>query len=232
MKILLFLFPAVLAAQVSTSTINVNLQALSKTTVQAKYRIHLPKGVWAASVIAENTTGGTLVVGQGSVLKALRDKGYPALSRTDAASVILRSQARGFPGFIANNLPFAQKLLNDTEGLIVVRAIGVTPWVGTAVAGTSALLNALTPDIVAQIERFEETYDSDGIQNLLQLGPGQSAVGTVIFDAPPAESLVLPSQSFSVPVQVVTVGTPQLQLISPPVVPLTPAPVFQPVGKP
>lgn len=200
-----WLFVSTLSAQtVGTTTVNVNVQILSGNVLKAKYRVKLPSGMIAGSVVAENLTSGTMYIGQGSMVKALRDKGYPALGRTDAADIILRAQGTGFLGKLKTELPFAQKMVNDTQSLIVSGALHVAPGVGLAIAGGSALLNALAPDIVAQIQQFEQAYDTDGIQNILQLGPGQSAIGTVIFDTPP-KYLTSVGQSFIVPVPAVQV---------------------------
>jgi hypothetical protein len=150
-------------------------------------------------VIAENATGSSVVLGQGSVLKALRDLGYPALSRTDAAAVIIHAEGTGIAGFIRNHSALASKLLGDTATLVVSGALHVSPGIGLGIAAASAIFNKLTPDILAQLQQFEVSYDSDGLQNLLQLAPGQSAVGTVIFDSPGAGVTSKPA-SFSVSV--------------------------------
>ena len=214
MKLLFAFLPFTLLAQtVSMSTANVNIQFDSATVIKAKYRIKLPKGVWAASVVAENDGAGTMYIGQGSIIKALRDKGYPALGRTDAAAVILHAQSSGFSGFVVSNLPFVQKLMNDTEGLIVARALSVSPTTGIIVAGVSAALNIYTPDILAQIQQFEQTYDTDGLQNITQLGPGQSAIGTIILDSP-NKYVLTDGHSFVVNVPVVQVTGQQQVSIS------------------
>lgn len=215
MKIIIITLLAVVTAYsqaVTTATVNVNVQILSSTVLQSKYRIKMPKGLTAGSVVAENLSNGTMYIGQGSMVKALRDKGYAALGRTDAANIIIRAQGSGFLGFLKTNLPFADKLTDDVESLIVSGALKVTPGVGIAIAGGSALLNVLTPDILAQIQQFEQAYDADGIQNILALGPGQSAIGTVIFDSPP-KLLHIEGNSFSVPVPVVQVTGDQTILV-------------------
>ena len=209
----LFLFASAALAQLSVVSVNVNVQVLSDTALKAKYRIKLPKNITAVSAVAENWSNGTMILGQGNIVAGLRSKGYPALGRSDAASVILRAQSSGFAGWILTNLPFAQKLLNDTDNLIVSGALHVAPGVGIAIAGTSAVINALAPDIIAQIQQFEQAYDTDGLQNLYQLGSGQSVLGTIILDAPP-KFVGTPGNSFTVPVPVVQVTgqqTPQGQ---------------------
>jgi len=202
-----WLTAAMLSAQTGTVSlvqVDVNIQVLSQTVIQSKYRVKLPKGISAGSAVVENKSSGTMYIGQGSIVKALRDKGYPALDRIDARAIIFSRQNSGPLGFIKNELPFAQKLMNDIEGLIVVKALGVSTGVGLAIAGTSALLNAVTPDILAQIQQFEQVYDADGLQSLLKLSPGDSAVGTVIFDGPPVFTTTA-GHSFEIPVPVVNV---------------------------
>ncbi|HEX4138349.1 MAG TPA: hypothetical protein VHY84_27310 [Bryobacteraceae bacterium] len=188
----------------SSVAVNANVQILSAAAVKAKYGLALPKGMWAGSVVAENISSGAVVVGQGTILKALRDQNYPALSRADAAAVILHASHAGVFGFIVNNAAFGSKLLNDLEGLVVSGALHVTPGVGVIIAGASTVAAKLSPDLVSQLQQFQQTYDADGLQNLLQLSPGQSAVGTVIFDSPGAGVKSIPA-SFSVPVFVAAV---------------------------
>lgn len=185
-KGLLFLIVSLgMNAQIlSQSTITANVQVLTDKVIKAKYNLKLPKGLYAASVVAENATPNSIIVGQGSILLALRDQGYPVLSRQDAAAIIVKSQGSGFIGFLHTNLGFIDKLLDDLQGLIVSKALNVSGVVGIAIAGTTTILDRITPDILNQIQQFEATYDADGLQNLAQLGPGQSAVATVILDSP------------------------------------------------
>jgi hypothetical protein len=182
---LLVMCSCTLHAQIlSQSTITANIQILSSKVIKAKYNLKLPKGLYAASVVAENPTTSSIVVGQGSILLALRNQGYPVLSRQDAAAIIVKSQGTGFVGFLHTNLGFIDRLLDDLQGLIVSKALSVSSTAGIIIAGTTSVFDRLTPDIIAQIQQFEATYDADGIQNLAQLGPGQSAVATVIIDSP------------------------------------------------
>lgn len=197
--------PIEVGTALSQSTVNANVHILSANVIRAKYRLKMPKGLYAASVVAENPTGGSIVVGQGSMLLALRNAGYPALSRQDAAAVIVQSQGTGFTGFLKTNLGFIDKLLGDLQGLIVSKALSVSSGVGIAIAGTTAIFDRITPDILAQIQQFEAAYDSDGIQSLVQLGPGQSAVATVILDGPVASAAVDVRAAGSFPVKVYVV---------------------------
>jgi hypothetical protein len=190
------------AQTLSQSTVTANIIVLSSQAVKAKYNIKMPKGLYIGSVIAENDTQNSIVAGQGSILLALRNHGYPALSRQDAAAVIVKSQGTGFIGFLHTNLGFVDRLLDDLQGLIVSKALSVSSTAGIIIAGTTAVFDRLTPDVLAQIQQFEATYDADGIQNLVQLGPGQSAVATVVIDSP---IMITASKTDTFPVNVYVV---------------------------
>ncbi len=183
-------------------SVTANVQVLSPAVVKAKYLISLPKGVYAGSVVIENPPTGdkVLYLGQGSILMALRAHQYAALSRSDALAVVRTSQRHRLPGFIGNNLPFATKLSDDVNVLIVSKALSVSPGVGLAVAGVSSALHVLAPDIEAQIAAVQQVYDTDGLQALTALAPGQSVVVTVLFDKAAAFKGAPPPATFPVPV--------------------------------
>jgi hypothetical protein len=147
--------PAAAPPALGVATMQANVQILSAATVRAKYGMALPKGMSAASVVAENDTASMIVVGQGSIVKALRDRNYPALSRADAAAAIIHAQRSGPMGFLLENVPFGSKLLGDIEDLAVSGAIKVAPGIGVGIAIGSAVLQKLAPDIVARITQFQ-----------------------------------------------------------------------------
>lgn len=207
-SIIAFCLAFPLTAQISTtpantattiSSVNANIQILSPTAIKAKYLITLPKGISAASAVLENTTGKVIYVAQGSVLIALRSHGYAVLSSTDAQAVVMRAERHGFTGFVSQHLPFASKLLNDTNVLIVSKALKVSPGVGVVLGALSAVAATAAPDVAAQIAQLQQTYATDGLQSLVELSPGQSAVATVILDSPASVASVKPN-TFAVPV--------------------------------
>src|ERR1700683_2866643 len=184
--ILAFLaFTAALAAQTAQlPTVDVDFQVhyLGADTVQAKYGRKLPKSVFAGSVTGTNKGTSNVVFGQGYVLQVLRSNGFLALSQQDAKAIVLKSQGTGLRALWSRYSPVAVKVLDDLEGLQVLKVIAFSPAGATVLVTTDAIAKVVQPDISAVVSQIYQAYDADGIQPLMQLAPGASLVGTLLFE--------------------------------------------------
>lgn len=186
MKLLaLFAFSITLFAQNTLPTVPVNFQVhyLGADTIQSKYGRKLPKTIYAGSVTGTNAGDTTLTIGQGLVLQALRSNGYPALSQLDARQIIQRAQAKGVAGWWNRLSPGGIKALDDIKDLAVFRIISLSPAASAAIIVADEIAKATQPDITALINAIDQNYAADGIQPIMQIPPGGSIVGTLLFEA-------------------------------------------------
>jgi len=134
--------------------------------------------------------------GQGYVLQILRANGYPALSQQDAKAIVLKAQGTGVRGAWNRYSPAAVKVLDDVEGLVAMKVIHMSPIAAGALLTIDAIAKAAQTDLSTVLATIYQTYDADGIQPLMKLGPGDSIVGTLLFEgegtkAPDAKAPIL-----------------------------------------
>jgi hypothetical protein len=205
----LLLFSAALGAQTTPpllSTVDVDFQVhyLGRDTVMAKYGRKLPKSIFAGSVTGTNRGGTNVVFGQGFVLQTLRSKGFLALSQQDAKAVVLKSQGTGIRAIWGRFSPVAVKVLDDIEQLQVLKVVSFGAAASTALVTADALAKFVQPDISAILAQIYQSYDADGIQSLMQLPPGGSLVGTLLFEVEGAKPATANEASFTVQVPVLS----------------------------
>jgi hypothetical protein len=203
------MFSASLGAQTMPpplSTVDVDFQVhyLGPDTVQAKYGRKLPKTIFAGSVTGTNRGGTNVVFGQGFVLQTLRSKGFLALSQQDARAIVLKSQGSGVRALWGRFSPVAVKILDDIEQLQVLKVISFGSAASTALVTADALAKVVQPDISAIIAQIYQSYDADGIQSLMQLPPGGSLVGTLLFEVEGAKPTTANEASFTIQVPVLS----------------------------
>lgn len=206
---LLMFFSAALGAQTTPSplsTVDVEFQVhyLGADTVQAKYGRKLPKTIFAGSVTGTNRGGTNVVFGQGFVLQTLRAKGFLALSQQDAKAIVLKSQGSGVRAMWGRFSPVAVKILDDIEQLEVLKVVSFGTAASTALATADALAKVVQPDISAILAQIYQSYDVDGIQSLMQLPPGGSLVGTLLFEVEGAKPATANEASFTIQVPVLS----------------------------
>jgi hypothetical protein len=203
------MFTAALGAQTvppatPLSTVDVDFQVhyLGPDTVRAKYGRRLPKTIYAGSVTGTNRGSSNVVFGQGFVLQTLRSKGFLALSQQDAKAIVLKSQGAGLRAIWGRFSPVAVKVLDDIEQLQVLKVISFGSAATTALVTANALAKVVQPDINAILAQIYQSYDADGIQSLMQLPPGGSLVGTLLFEVegPNPTTTAEPSFTIQVPV--------------------------------
>lgn len=195
--------PTTTAAPLSTVDIDFQVHYLGADTVQAKYGRKLPKTIFAGSVTGTNKGASNVVFGQGFVLQVLRSKGFLALSQQDAKAIVLKSQGTGIRALWGRYSPVAVKILDDIEGLEVLKVVNFGPVAATALVTVDAIAKVVQPDISAIIAQVYQDYDADGIQSLMQLAPGGSLVGTLLFEVEGAKPATANEATFSVQVPVV-----------------------------
>ena len=205
----LLMFSAGLGAQTTPpllSTVDVDFQVhyLGPDTVQAKYGRKLPKSIFAGSVTGTNRGGQNVVFGQGFVLQTLRSKGFLALSQQDAKAIVLKSQGTGIRALWGRFSPVAVKILDDIEQLQVLKVVTFGSAAATALVTADALAKVVQPDISAILEQIYQSYDADGIQSLMQLPPGGSLVGTLLFEVEGAKPATVNEASFTIQVPVLS----------------------------
>ncbi len=205
----LLMFSAALGAQTTPpllSTVDVDFQVhyLGPDTVQAKYGRKLPKSIFAGSVTGTNRGGQNVVFGQGFVLQTLRSKGFLALSQQDAKAIVLKSQGTGIRALWGRFSPVAVKILDDVEQLQVLKVVTFGSAAATALVTADALAKVVQPDISAILEQIYQSYDADGIQSLMQLPPGGSLVGTLLFEVEGAKPATANEASFTIQVPVLS----------------------------
>lgn len=201
----LLVLAASLGGQTTPLTIvNVDFQVhyLGPDTVLAKYGRKLPKSVFAGSVTGTNKSNTTVVFGQGFVLQTLRSKGFLALSQQDARAVVLKSQGSGVRAVWSRYSPVALKVLDDLEGLQVMKVVSFGAPVATALVTLDAIAKVVQPDVSAILARIYQDYDADGIQTLMQLPPGGALVGTLLFEAEGAKPAMTADATFTIQVPV------------------------------
>jgi hypothetical protein len=171
-------------------TVNIDFQVhyLGADAIQAKYGRKLPKSLFAGSVTGVNNGASTVTFGQGYVLQILRANGYPALSQLDARAIVLKSQGTGLRGEWNKYSPVAVKILDDVEGLAVLKVIHISPIAAGALLTIDAIAKAAQTDITTILADVYQTYDTDGIQPLMKLAPGDSIVGTLLFEGEGAKA--------------------------------------------
>src|ERR1700691_3685453 len=113
--------PATTTTALPTVDIDFQFHYLGADTVQAKYGRKLPKTIFAGSVTGTNKGASNVVFGQGFVLQVLRSNGFLALSQQDAKAVVLKSQGTGVRALWGRYSPVAVKILDDLEGLEVLK---------------------------------------------------------------------------------------------------------------
>lgn len=210
----LLAFAAALGAQAPPATaptgalasVDVDFQVhyLGSDTVLAKYGRRLPKTVFAGSVTGTNKGNSNVVFGQGYVLQVLRSKGFLALSQQDARAIVLKSQGAGIRAIWGKYSGVAVKILDDIEGLQVLKVVNFGPTAATALVTADSIAKAVQPDVSALIQEVYQTYDADGIQPLMQLAPGGSLVGTLLFEAEGAKPAMQNDTTFTIQVPVLS----------------------------
>lgn len=204
------MFGAALGAQTvpppPLSTVDVDFQVhyLGADTVQAKYGRKLPKTVFAGSVTGTNRGATNVVFGQGFVLQVLRARGFLALSQQDAKAIVLKSQGTGLRALWGRFSPVAVKVLDDIEQLQVLKVVSFGTPAATALVTADALAKVVQPDVSAILAQIYQTYDADGIQPLMQLPPGGSLVGTLLFEVEGAKPATANEAAFTVQVPVLS----------------------------
>jgi hypothetical protein len=204
----LFLLTALLGAQTPPplSTVDVDFQVhyLGADTVLAKYGRKLPKTIFAGSVTGTNKGSSNVVFGQGFVLQTLRSKGFLALSQQDAKAIVLKSQGSGVRALWGRYSPVAVKVLDDIEGLQVLKVVSFGSVAATALVTADSIAKVVQPDISAVLAQIYQDYDTDGIQSLMQLPPGGSLVGTLLFEVEGAKPTTANEASFTIQVPVLS----------------------------
>ena len=205
----LLMFSAALGAQTTPpllSTVDVDFQVhyLGPDTVMAKYGRKLPKTIFAGSVTGTNRGGQNVVFGQGFVLQTLRAKGFLALSQQDAKAIVVKSQGTGVRALWGRFSPVAVKILDDIEQLQVLKVVSFGSAATTALVTADALAKVVQPDISAILAQIYQSYDADGIQSLMQLAPGGSLVGTLLFEVEGAKPATANEASFTIQVPVLS----------------------------
>jgi hypothetical protein len=203
----LLLFAASLGAQTPPlPTVDVDFQVhyLGPDTIVAKYGRKLPKTVFAGSVTGTNKGNANIVFGQGYVIQVLRSKGFLALSRQDARSIVLKSQGSGARGIWNKYSPVVVKILDDIEGLQVMKVINFGSPAAAALVTADAIAKVVQPDVSTILAQIYQDYDTDGIQPLMQLPPGGSLVGTLLFETQGAKPAMTGDATFTIQVPVLS----------------------------
>jgi hypothetical protein len=191
------------AAPLPTVDVDFQVHYLGADTVRAKYGRKLPATVFAGSVTGTNKGATNVVFGQGYVLQVLRANGFLALSQQDAKAIVLKSQGTGVRALWGRYSPVAVKVLDDIEGLEVLKVINFTPIGATALVTVDAIAKVVQPDVSAVLAQIYQDYDADGIQSLMQLAPGGSLVGTLLFETEGAKPVTAKAATFTIQVPVV-----------------------------
>ncbi len=203
----LLVFAAALHAQTAPlATVDVDFQVhyLGSDTVLAKYGRKLPKSIFAGSVTGTNNGGTSIVFGQGYVLQILRSKGFLALSQQDAKAIVLKSQGTGVHAIWNRYSPVAVKILDDIEGLAVMKVVNFSAPAATALVTADAIAKVVQPDVSVILAQIYQDYDADGIQTLMQLPPGGSLVGTLLFETEGAKPAPGSDATFTIQVPVLS----------------------------
>lgn len=186
-------------------TVNIDFQVhyLSAEAINDKYGRKLPKSIFAGSVTGVNNGTSTVTFGQGYVLQVLRANGYPALSQLDARAIVIKSQGSGLRGKWNRYSPVAVKILDDVEGLAVMKVIHLSPVAAGVLLTVDAIAKATQTDISTILAQIYQTYDTDGIQPLMKLAPGDSIEGTLLFEGEGAKAPTGKSPILTVAVPVI-----------------------------
>jgi hypothetical protein len=196
--------PSTASSTASLPTVDVNFQVhyLGADTVRAKYGRKLPKTIFAGSVTGTNKGATNVVFGQGYVLQVLRSNGFLALSQQDAKAIVLKSQGTGVRALWGRYSPVGVKILDDLEGLEVLKVVNFSPIGATVLVSVDAIAKVVQPDISAVLAQIYQDYDTDGIQSLMQLAPGGSLVGTLLFEMEGAKPVTANEATFTIQVPV------------------------------
>lgn len=187
-------------------TVDVDFQVhyLNADTVRAKYGRKLPKSIYAGSVTGTNKGASNIVFGQGYVLQVLRSNGFPALSQQDAKAIVLKSQGRGVRAVWNKYSPLGVQILDNIEALEVLKVVNFGAPAATALVAADAIAKAVQPDLAAVLAQVYQDYDADGIQTLMQLAPGGSLVGTLLFETEGAKPAAGSDATFTIAVPVLS----------------------------
>lgn len=167
----------------AAASIDFSVHYLGPDVIRAKYGRKLPKTIFAGSVTGTNASSQNVTFGQGFVLQQLRAKGFVALSQQDARALVLKAQSTGALGFWTRWSPVGVKILDDVESLQVLKVVTFGVPVASALATADALAKVVQPDVTQVLAQIYQNYETDGIQPLMQLAPGASIVGTLLFEA-------------------------------------------------
>ena len=189
--------PTVLSPQPSVP-VDFQVHYLGADTIQAKYGRKLPKSIFAGSVTGVNRGPSNVTFGQGFVLQTLRANGFRALSQQDARAIVLRAQRTGIRGFWNTYSPTGVKVLDDINNLQLFRVIQVSPAVSAGLATADAIAKATQTDVAQILADVYQSYEADGIQPLMQLTPGGSIVGTLLFEAEGPKPVATKAATFTV----------------------------------
>lgn len=177
---------------------------LNPDTVRAKYGRKLPKSIYAGSVTGTNKSASNIVFGQGYVLQVLRSNGFPALSQQDARAIVLKSQGTGVRAAWNKYSPVGLKILDNIEALQVLKVVNFGAPAAAALVTADAIAKVVQPDVAAVLAQIYQDYDADGIQTLMQLSPGGSLAGTLLFETEGAKPAAVNDASFTVGVPVLS----------------------------
>jgi hypothetical protein len=195
--------PVTTTAALPTVNIDFQVHYLGADTVRAKYGRKLPKSIFAGSVTGTNKGATNVIFGQGYVLQVLRSNGFLALSQQDSKAIVLKSQGTGLQALWGRYSPVGVKILDDLEGLEVLKVVNFSPIGATALVTVDAIAKVVQPDISAVLAQIYQDYDADGIQSLMQLAPGGSLVGTLLFETEGAKPATVNEATFTIQVPVV-----------------------------
>lgn len=177
------------ATQPKTVPVRVTISFPPVSIINSKFGIKLPTGLRIAEVTAFNESTQTLIVNQAQVIQALKSgAGIQVYPRADAVAVIGRHQS---DTKVSQVLKWSVVGLTVVSGLIVSKSIPISVSVGRGLAIALGIGEVAYPPIASAltVNPFQ-TYDADGMQNIVQLGPGSAVMGSVLVDDPGKSTIV------------------------------------------
>ncbi len=201
---LLFLaLPAFSQLPLPIAPVDFQVHYIGADTIQAKYGRKLPKSIFAGSVTGVNKSTGNIVIGQGFVLQTLRANGFRALSLQDARAIIIKAQGSGVRGKWNRYSPIGVKILDDINNLQLFKVLTLSPGLSAGLATADAIAKATQVDVSQILADIYQTYETDGIQPLMQIPPGGSIVGTLLFESEGAKPVASSAQVFTISIPTV-----------------------------
>ena len=172
------------APQPQDVTVHVTVVWPEKPIISSKYGISgMPKGLYLAEVTAFNEGSQALSIGQSQIIEELlKNAGLVVYPRVDAVAVLGGRQARTWKARLAH---WGYYTLLVTAEVALSGAIHFSPSAQSKVSVGLGVATSVDQILNAAIGSPLNTYDRDGMSEIVTIPPHMGVTGTVLTSTPP-----------------------------------------------